>query len=113
MSYNFFPKISETNVLEEMNISEENKGDALIGDACGDGQGQYHGPSQLREQEKLSCSKETTEPQKQLLQNEFPHFMGVLPKVTKAFLTTLLEDAAVQHAMASDGLTATQVEQEY
>jgi hypothetical protein len=39
---------------------------------------------------------------------------GVFPKATKAFLTTLLEDAAIQQAMASDGLSnATQVEQEY
>jgi hypothetical protein len=36
-----------------------------------------------------------------------------LPKGTKAFLPTLLEDAAIQQAMASDCLTATQVDPQY
>ncbi len=88
----------------------ENTGDALMSDACGDDQGQHHGPSQLSEQEIRSRSKQITEPQKQLLRKEFPRF-GILPKGTKAFLTTLLADAAIQQA--SDGLTVSQVERQY
>jgi hypothetical protein len=91
---------------------EENTGDLLMSDACGDNQGQHHGPSQLSEQGTRLRSKQITEPQKQLLQNEFSRF-GILPKGTKAFLPTLLEDGAIQQAMASDGLTATQVERQY
>ena len=94
-----------------MNALEENTGDALMRNACSDNQGQHHGPSQLNEQETQSRSKQITEPQKQLLRNEFPRF-GILPKGTKAFLRTLLADAAIQQAMASYGLTATQVERQ-
>jgi hypothetical protein len=83
-----------------------------LSDACGDAQGQHHGPSQLSEQETRSRTKQITEPQKQLLRTEFPCF-GILPKGTKAFLTALLADAAIQQAMASYGLTATQVERQY